>query len=329
MDILRQSDSCELSISVIVPAYNSCQSLDKCVSSIVDSIDDNSEVLIINDGSTDETLNKAKDLSHYYRSVRVISQVNQGVSGARNTGIRHARGRYVAFVDSDDWIDAPYSIFNSLRENAVRTDADVVIAGYTASRVEDSLRLDNRIYRRNFDKEFESLILLRSIGKPYGKLIKRDFLLANGIFFPVGMRHQEDAVFLYKMLTHASTVATITDCTYHYVLPECGKVYSSKLEDELRGYDEMCHAVDSLIDSMGIISNQVRARLELRKSNMACHVYDAIQREPIRRKRIEAYRHVKWDAVIPMLGIHQVKKWLLYGRMFEIADRISNRPHIL
>ncbi len=323
MDILHLTTNPELSISVIVPAYNCGEFLHNCVLSILTSIDQNSEVLIINDGSTDNTLDVAHNMSIRDSRVRIISQANQGVSAARNTGIEHARGKYIAFVDSDDWIDAPFTIYKSMLDALTINNAEIVIAGYTTSKTECNLKLDNQVYRRGVNHDFENLILLKSIGKPYGKLINRDFLIRNNIFFPVGMKHQEDAVFLYKILTYASTVATINDSTYHYVLPEKGKIYSFKLQDELRGYDEMCSAIDSLINTSGMDTDNARNRLEKRKTNMALHVYNSIQHEPVRKNRIEAYSRVTWDQALSHLDIHPIKKLFLHMRLFKIVDFIS------
>lgn len=323
MDISLRNNSPELSISVIVPAYNCEKYLHKCVISILKSIDSNSEVLIINDGSTDRTLSTAEEIAQQEQRVRIISQNNQGVSAARNTGIQYARGKYVAFVDSDDWIEPPFTIYKTLLEAITTTDADIAIAGYSTSRNECDLKLDNQLYKRDVNHDFERLILLRSIGKPYGKLIRREFLLSHAISFSVGMRHQEDAVFLYRMLTHASTVTTITDATYHYVLPEKGKVYSYELEDEMRGYEEMCIAIDSLINSLCAMTSIAKDRLEQRKINMALHVYSAIQREPVKKKRINAYKRVSWNAVLSQLDIHTAKKWLIRMKLFTLADLIS------
>lgn len=309
-------------ISVIVPAYNCVDTLDRCIMSIIAANIDGLEVLIINDGSKDNTLQVAEALAANWNNVRVISQQNQGVSVARNAGIRHARGKYVAFVDSDDWILAPYSLYGTLYTVAEENNADIVIAGYTTSKASSNLILSDRVYNLASDCEFEDLIQLKSIGKPYGKLVRREFLVNNDIYFPVGMRHQEDAVFLYKMLTYAKVVVTNSDVSYFYDLPEQGKSYSSSIDDELKGYVEMRDAIDILLRSRRYISKCARERLEQRKINMALHVYAAIQKEVSRNKRILGYKGVDWFDVVSQLDTHLLKKWLLKNRLYVLADLV-------
>ena len=93
-------------LSIIVPVYNVEYYLEKCISSLFcQDINPNSyEVITVNDGSTDNSLNKLEELKKTYPSIKIITQQNQGLSGARNTGLNHASGEYVLFVDSDDYI---------------------------------------------------------------------------------------------------------------------------------------------------------------------------------------------------------------------------------
>lgn len=325
MDILPQNSRQEILLSVIVPAYNCEVVLKRCILSILKSIDKDSEIIIVNDGSTDNTLTVAHSLSAIYSNIKIVSQKNQGVSAARNKGIEYSRGRYVAFVDADDWIESPYTIFRTLLETIVATNADLVITGYSTSCKEYDLDLKNELYIKKDGKDFERLILLNSIGKPYGKLIYRDFLIKNNIYFPVGMKHQEDAVFLYKMLRYATMVATVHDKSYYYQLPDRDKTYAFSLNEELKGYEEMSDAVDALCDSLANLSSLVKKRLENRKINMTLHVYNSILREPNRSNRIEAYKKVAWNEALISLNIHPLKKVLLFMHFFQIADLISNK----
>lgn len=95
-------------ISIITPVYNAQLFLDKCVQSILKQTFENIELLLINDGSTDQSANICEFYERQDKRVRVISQDNKGVAIARNTGLQYATGRYIAWVDSDDWIDLDY-----------------------------------------------------------------------------------------------------------------------------------------------------------------------------------------------------------------------------
>ena len=92
-------------VSVIVPIYNVEAYLERCVISILNQTYENIEVILINDGSTDRSLDLAKRLEKKDKRIVLVSQDNQGLSAARNSGIKIARGEYITFVDSDEWID--------------------------------------------------------------------------------------------------------------------------------------------------------------------------------------------------------------------------------
>ena len=92
-------------LSVIVPVYNAEAYLRKCISSILQQTYSDLEVILVNDGSIDSSGKIAQEIADEDDRVKVINQINQGVSSARNTGLRIAAGRYVGFVDADDWIE--------------------------------------------------------------------------------------------------------------------------------------------------------------------------------------------------------------------------------
>ena len=90
-------------VSIIVPAYNASNYIEKCIDSLLNQTLKDIEIIIVNDGSTDDT---AEKLSKYEDEIKVITQKNVGVASARNKGLSVANGEYIAYVDSDDWIDS-------------------------------------------------------------------------------------------------------------------------------------------------------------------------------------------------------------------------------
>ena len=98
-------------VSIIVPMYNSEKYLDECISSILSQDYKNIELILVDDGSTDGTLKKAKEYENKDGRVKVIHQKNSGVSTARNNGIKKSKGTYITFVDSDDFIAISLLLF--------------------------------------------------------------------------------------------------------------------------------------------------------------------------------------------------------------------------
>ena len=116
-------------ISIIVPVYNVAEYLPQCLDSLVNQTYPNLEIICVNDGSTDQSPEVLVSYAFKYPSIRIINQENQGLSGARNTGIEHATGEYIMFVDSDDWLDI--ETCTVMYRCAEKYTADSVMCSYT------------------------------------------------------------------------------------------------------------------------------------------------------------------------------------------------------
>ena len=95
-------------ISIIVPAYNASKYIEKCLNSILSQTYKNFEIIVVNDGSTDNTLDILKKCSEQSDKIKIVAQKNKGVSAARNNGLEHAKGQYIAFVDADDTLEQEF-----------------------------------------------------------------------------------------------------------------------------------------------------------------------------------------------------------------------------
>ena len=115
-------------VTVIVPVYNVEKFIDKCVQSVIDQTMTDIEVILVDDGSTDNSLARCREWTNKDSRVKVYHQENQGVSVARNLGIEKSAGKYIAFIDSDDWIEPNY--LEVLYVMAKAKDADISICGF-------------------------------------------------------------------------------------------------------------------------------------------------------------------------------------------------------
>lgn len=204
-------------VSVIVPVYNIQDYLKKCVDSILNQDFENIEIIIVNDGSTDNSFNIINSNYSGNDKIRIINQENQGLSCSRNNGLKEAIGRYVAFIDGDDWIES-----NMIREmycKAIKEDADVVccrlqyekgdnrfVSGrdYTTDLIENKDLLFNVFYGRNIQTSAAI------------KLYRREWLIDNNIFFkPKAIN--EDAIFIVRVAYYANKIALINKPFYHAI----------------------------------------------------------------------------------------------------------------
>lgn len=191
-------------ISVIIPVYNSGNKIRRCIDSIVPQLDAEDEVLLLNDGSTDETHTILRRLEGEYGQIRVIDKKNEGVARTRNLGIREAQGEYICFIDNDDYIDTDYiaTFYNAITEE----NYDIVIGGYR--RVTDQRVLFE--YRVE-DTEWYKLMVV----SPWARIFRRDFLVRNQIEF-LDSKIGEDVYFNFKAYNRTTKIRIIDYTGYNW-----------------------------------------------------------------------------------------------------------------
>ena len=204
-------------ISVIVPCYNCQDTIKECYNSIKQSIDSvlSHEIILINDGSTDNTQFILNEIKVADKNVVVINQENKGVSSARNIGLKNAKGKYISFVDSDDSILEEYytRMITPLKEDL---GLDLIICDYSSSGLskEDisNISIDN-IYEEGL-KSKGSFEKLR--GYIWNKIYKRNILVDNNIIFDEEVRFCEDLGFNLIYFKYAENVKIISEKLYKY-----------------------------------------------------------------------------------------------------------------
>ena len=204
-------------ISVIVPVYKVEPYLDRCVQSIVDQTYQNLEIILVDDGSPDNCPAMCDAWAEKDSRIRVIHKENGGLSDARNAGMAIAAGDYIAFVDSDDWIDA--QMYQYLYEAIAATDSDIAACGakrvWPDGRPKKELRSVNNYCILEPDSIMEAFITSNGlIQTVWNKLYKRNVI--KNILFPVGLIH-EDEFWTWQAMARARRVVTIQGSYYNYL----------------------------------------------------------------------------------------------------------------
>ena len=129
-----------MKLSIIVPVYNVADFLTKCLESLLaqDLPQNEYEIIVVNDGSTDNSGEIAQQYADKYANIKLINQANQGLSGARNTGIKHAKGEHIQFVDSDDYIEE--NVLGGLMKQVEQEDLDVLRFKYQNVRINNTFK---------------------------------------------------------------------------------------------------------------------------------------------------------------------------------------------
>lgn len=205
-------------ISIIIPCYNAEQTLKKCLDSVAHQDYSNIEIIIVDDGSTDDSVKIYEEFHHKDERIKVIKQNNSGVSKARNTGVNAATSNYICFVDSDDWVEKNYcsELYRLLiDENADISVADVIYedeSGNPAFR--QAFNSEVHTYRRQ--KALELLLEDKVIKSyPCAKLFKKDTI--KNISFPEHLEAFEDYFSLFKIFDNADKVVKANQPLYHYI----------------------------------------------------------------------------------------------------------------
>lgn len=219
-------------ISIIVPVYNVEKYIRRCVSTLIEQKYSDIEILLIDDGSTDSSGAICDELALIDKRIRVIHKDNGGLSDARNMGIENARGEYIGFVDSDDYIHA--SMYEVLWENIEKEKADIAYCNFywideTETVLEDLVGSKVQV--------FEGADILGQIYKlnlptviAWNKLYRRE--LFDSIRYPKGKVHEDEAI-IHRLLYICKKIVYIDEKLYYYVKRK-GSITDSINEGRLR-----------------------------------------------------------------------------------------------
>ena len=231
-------------ISIIVPIYNTEKFLDKCLNSLVNQTYKNIEIILIDDGSTDNSLNICLDYQKKDSRVIVLKQKNLGKSISRNNGINKSSGNYIMFVDSDDYIEP--NMCEIMINTIKKYNVDIVRCNYRFINnkiVEDNKNFIscNKILKKNEIKEIINQMITGEVGSYIWLLIiKKSIIKDNKIIFNPKIHLMNDKPFTINLLLNINSLVQINDILYNYVRNDNGTVRSNKnlfikIDSVLRG----------------------------------------------------------------------------------------------
>lgn len=201
-----------MKLSIIVPCYNVEEYVEKCIVSLENQNipEDDYEILAYNDESKDNTLDILNRLAKTYSNVKVASHKNKGLSGTRNRGIREAKGEFLWFVDSDDWITE--NCLKSILSSVGQETEIMVFKGF----IPEGGRTENRQCYKSSVVDKEGLFKTGFADAAQFYIFRRSFLIANDCFFKEGIKH-EDTLFTPITLDKASKFAFYRTPVYHFL----------------------------------------------------------------------------------------------------------------
>lgn len=271
-------------VSIIIPVYNVELYIEKCLFSVTNQSYKHLEIIIVNDGSTDNSEDIILNFQKKDKRIIYIKRKNGGLGAARNTGIEISSGKYICFVDSDDWIDLNY--IKIMLQTAITDKSEIVICNmvYQYS--------DGTIKPRTPKILFHEIISPQEgikrelIGKQYkfhmpNKFCKTDLFKKYHIIFPEGKIY-EDVFTTYKLFLEATSISLISDDLYFYLQDRVGSIMNNKIEP-LR-ISNMFEALDQIISNEIIVKMELNDELQLLYSthviSLANYIYPLWGNEP-------------------------------------------------
>lgn len=210
-----------LKVSVIVPVYNVENYIRKCLESLVEQTLEEIEIIIVNDGTKDNSMSIIKEFADKYpQKIVILEKENGGLSDARNYAIPHAKGEYIAFLDSDDYIEK--NMYQDMYEIAKKEKSDMVECDFYWEYPHKTKTDIGEIYQG----KKQMLEKIRVVA--WNKLIKRKILQETKIRFPVGY-HYEDVEFTYQLIPYLEKVSFLKKPCIHYIQRE-GSISNSQNE---------------------------------------------------------------------------------------------------
>ncbi len=217
-----------IKISIIVPVYNVELYLRRCLDTIINQTLNEIEIILVNDGSSDNSL----DICRYYERldsrIIILDKKNEGVSSARNEGLKVARGEYIGFVDPDDWID--FNMYESMYTKAKTGNYDIVMCNYFLER-KISEKVEINLSKKKFigNDEILEWIIKNMIapvdlnsnqiciaGAVWRMIFRRNIILSNSICFKRNLMYGEDLIFSIESLVNCNRVYILDEYYYHY-----------------------------------------------------------------------------------------------------------------
>lgn len=249
-------------VSVIIPVYNCEKYISKCIDSIRAQTFSNFELLLILDGNVDSSPMICKEYAQMDKRIIIFEQENQGVSAARNKGLDNATGKYVLFVDSDDWLEP--DCLDKLVITAESSKCDIVICGFYVEKKNSSESFGFFSFEEHTFFKEDAFFLSKNcligdcnnhrrppvlVGNPWAKLYRRRLIEAHGLRFPYGVQFGEDVIFNLRTFWHSERTVLIPNHLYHYSLRD---------DSISRSYNpKMCELSERICESAWIFGKTI------------------------------------------------------------------------
>lgn len=302
-------------ISIIVPVYNAELTIQRCIDSICTQTFSDYELILINDGSCDSSGDICDKYAESDSRIVVIHKENEGVSSARNAGLKYARGEWVTFVDADDEVAPCYL------DNLISNGADGVDLVISYSTIVDQngqiVTIENypseTVSNDTFSVMFEKYDMNWHTA-PWSKLFRRSLIADNNLRFCEQMHIGEDALFLYSYFLVSKQIKIVGNADYLYYAYNNASLTKrvNSVDSELLSYNKIYEVVDKLISMKGIQEEAAVSKLMWVKGYYSRRVLNSLYHSPLAwSARINLLRSIDFVPYTTYLTISSLKEKIL------------------
>lgn len=326
-----------LKITVIIPMYNVEKYIKRCINSIINQKYNNIEIILIDDGSTDNSYNIAHNYEINDPRIKIIKKENEGVSSSRNIGIQIATGDYITFIDADDYIkkNTFYKINNIIKKQK----CDIIKYGYIKKykflkkKYKFSIEKNKCIHKQKYcEKVYPYIFKTYDLSNIWNAVFKKDII--SNIKFDINLKYGEDFKFMVQALLNSKSIYFETKCLYYYVYNNNSTINRNNKKDKIRQlidnincYLDIKENINNLenIDSLENLNEEIKIRTQnniisfcteiSKKNNYKTYINEMkniMKLENIKRvekRYFEAFNEKVWKEVLQYKYFRNLKKY--------------------
>ena len=313
-----------MKLSVIIPAFNASKTIERAIKSVLIGFSE-SEIILVNDGSTDCTGDICDKYAKQYSNIKVVHTENNGVSSARNTGIDISTGEFIFFMDADDQIICK----SSMQIVPYATGYDFVAFSFNEKSINDFTLNVYKFKDASIDRQNISDVFLQykyGFSGPWGKLFRRNIIIQYGIRFNLDQKYGEDTIFVLSYLSHISQeIRLVSDLLYcHYKNPN-GASYFEKY------YPQMNQYLLGQLKAYALLTDSNDTMQKKKVENFACslfndtilYYYERISFFAFIDKYIESYNMFTF-----LLNVNKLTKYRFFKKI-KIKEIDITNPRLI
>ena len=318
-------------LTVVIPVYNVEKYLNRCLKSILVQEWKNYDIILVDDGSTDRSPQICNDYVKAYDFISVIHKENGGLSEARNTGLSQAKGEYVYFPDSDDWLEP--DTFIALAEALESQKFDIISFNREFVKGEEDVIVSDSVETQVFDGKDAFVQMLKHsyiTGFANDKVYRKSLFTDHNIQFPIG-KYYEDLGTNYKLFLSAKRVYATNQKYYHYLIDNPDSITQSWNEKKFRDMFEFYKEVFYSTFVRSQLNQEELQISQLYYVNGLTHILASLYKSKLDKKYIDITNKVKQELVKNSVSLSQMKdqpnklKYILFRlKVLKLAFSIQN-----